>query len=318
MDKEQYLVSICIPTYNRAPYLKRCLDSLVCQPEFLKENVEIVISDNASSDQTAQIVSLYSKKYRNIKYYCNNENIKDKNFPLALVRGNGVLRKLSNDTLLFTKGSLKLLCDAAQTYRETHPVLYWGNGSLKGINKGNEKHTNSLDDFLLNVSFHCTWIGAFSLWESDCLRLMDSADQCDTRLWQVWELCHLLKNNRAAIIYNDPIVNVQQVNKKNISYGLFSVFYVNFLGVLQSFHDNFSAKTFDKVERDLLFEFFLLWICQWENCSEKYQYSNSENLKKCVFECYQSKPYFAQFKRAYFKRTIKNKIKKVIQNFILK
>ena len=63
MEKEQYLVSICIPTYNRAPYLKKCLDSLVCQPEFQQGLVEIVVSDNASTDDTEKVAEAYSTAY---------------------------------------------------------------------------------------------------------------------------------------------------------------------------------------------------------------------------------------------------------------
>ena len=43
----QPLVSICIPTYNRAECLKETIESIICQPEFLEGKVEIVVSDNA-------------------------------------------------------------------------------------------------------------------------------------------------------------------------------------------------------------------------------------------------------------------------------
>lgn len=71
------LLSICIPTYNRAPYLKELLDSIVCQfndPE-IYNHVEIIISDNASEDNTAEMVAEYQKKYKNIRYSRNKENI---------------------------------------------------------------------------------------------------------------------------------------------------------------------------------------------------------------------------------------------------
>lgn len=49
---EKPLLSICIPTYNRAEYLAKSLDTLVCLPEFNSSEVEVVISDNASTDNT--------------------------------------------------------------------------------------------------------------------------------------------------------------------------------------------------------------------------------------------------------------------------
>ncbi|AMC36755.1 glycosyltransferase family 2 protein [Janthinobacterium sp. B9-8] len=58
------LLSICIPTYNRDKYLKECLDSIVIQE---CKDIEVVISDNASTDNTEVLILEYSKKL-NIRY----------------------------------------------------------------------------------------------------------------------------------------------------------------------------------------------------------------------------------------------------------
>ena len=73
MDKKEPLLSICIPTYNREKYLKRLLDSIVCQKEFIDtDDVEIVVDDGPSSDNTETMVKEYIKKYgHKIKYYRN-------------------------------------------------------------------------------------------------------------------------------------------------------------------------------------------------------------------------------------------------------
>ena len=64
-------VSICIPTYNSAKFLRECLDSIVNQTY---PNKEIIISDNASTDETEKIVKEFVKKYK-VKYYRNKKNI---------------------------------------------------------------------------------------------------------------------------------------------------------------------------------------------------------------------------------------------------
>lgn len=74
MQKEP-LISICIPTYNRHKLLKTCLDRIVSQKWFDTETIEIVISDNASPDITKSLVHEYQKKYLNIKYFRNEENV---------------------------------------------------------------------------------------------------------------------------------------------------------------------------------------------------------------------------------------------------
>ncbi|TDN55099.1 glycosyltransferase involved in cell wall biosynthesis [Buttiauxella sp. JUb87] len=61
MVEQKPLLSICIPTYNRVSYLERLLSSLLSQIDSLDGKFEIIISDNASTDNTekycAQVVS---------------------------------------------------------------------------------------------------------------------------------------------------------------------------------------------------------------------------------------------------------------------
>ena len=54
------LVSICVPTYNSARYLRPCLDSIVAQTY---RNVEVIFSDNASTDETISILQEYVQRY---------------------------------------------------------------------------------------------------------------------------------------------------------------------------------------------------------------------------------------------------------------
>ena len=68
------ILSICIPTYNRSDLLELCLATVLPQIAIFGEEVECVVSDNASPDKTAAIVDEYAKLY-SIRYFRNNENI---------------------------------------------------------------------------------------------------------------------------------------------------------------------------------------------------------------------------------------------------
>ena len=59
-------VSIIVPVYNVEKYINRCLDSLVNQT--LKE-IEIIVVNDESPDNSEEIIIEYQKKYNNIKYY---------------------------------------------------------------------------------------------------------------------------------------------------------------------------------------------------------------------------------------------------------
>lgn len=64
-------VSICIPTFNSAKFLRAMLDSIV---EQTYTNIEVIISDNASSDNTIAIAQEYCNKYA-WELYQNEVNI---------------------------------------------------------------------------------------------------------------------------------------------------------------------------------------------------------------------------------------------------
>jgi abequosyltransferase len=67
-------ISLCIPTYNRDTQLKQLLDSIHCQTDHNLE-VEIVISDNASTDNTPAVIDAYTRAGLTILYKRLPENL---------------------------------------------------------------------------------------------------------------------------------------------------------------------------------------------------------------------------------------------------
>jgi glycosyltransferase involved in cell wall biosynthesis len=65
-------ISIGMPLYNSERFLNQAFDSLLKQDY---ENIEIIISDNASTDRTANICSSYSESDKRIQYHRNDLNI---------------------------------------------------------------------------------------------------------------------------------------------------------------------------------------------------------------------------------------------------
>jgi len=69
------LLSICIPTYNRSECLRECLDSVLISIGGHERDIEIVISDNASPDNTRDIVRAFQETHPWIRYHRNEQNI---------------------------------------------------------------------------------------------------------------------------------------------------------------------------------------------------------------------------------------------------
>ena len=90
MEHNQPLVSIVCDTYNHAPYIRRALDGFLSQQtEF---SFEIIVHDDASTDETADIIRSYESAYPDL-FRCvyRTENVYSKDpkilehyvFPLA-------------------------------------------------------------------------------------------------------------------------------------------------------------------------------------------------------------------------------------------
>jgi chlorobactene glucosyltransferase len=64
--KENPLISVLIPARNEEENIKKCIVSLTKQDY---KNIEILVLDDNSTDDTANIVKKLSKKYSNVKFY---------------------------------------------------------------------------------------------------------------------------------------------------------------------------------------------------------------------------------------------------------
>lgn len=72
MKQMKRRVSIGLPVYNGAPVLQVTLDSLLNQSY---SDFELIISDNASTDQTEDLCRAYAELDNRVRYYRNRENI---------------------------------------------------------------------------------------------------------------------------------------------------------------------------------------------------------------------------------------------------
>lgn len=69
------LLTLAIPTYNRAEYLDLALSQLAKQLPRYEGRVEVIVSNNASPDNTSEVVQKYMEKGLPIRLHTNAENI---------------------------------------------------------------------------------------------------------------------------------------------------------------------------------------------------------------------------------------------------
>lgn len=103
-------VSICIPSYNDAFSLKRCLDSIMVQ-EY--RNFDIIIADDSNTDDVEKIVRTYDFKDINYQYFRNSPALKSpENWNFAINKAKGQYIKLLHHDDWFTySNSLEIFVD---------------------------------------------------------------------------------------------------------------------------------------------------------------------------------------------------------------
>lgn len=96
---EQKKVSVIIPAYNSENYIGRCIESLFAQTY---KNIEIIVVNDGSKDNTEKAVKKYSQDYVNVKYVYqkNNGAAAARNHGLSLATGEYVTFCDSDDTLV--------------------------------------------------------------------------------------------------------------------------------------------------------------------------------------------------------------------------
>ncbi len=86
------LVTIIIPTYNRENIISETIECAVNQTY---SNIEIIVVDNCSTDNTYEILQGYSNKYSNIKLFQNKTNLGPvRNWEIALSKATGKYTKI--------------------------------------------------------------------------------------------------------------------------------------------------------------------------------------------------------------------------------
>ena len=81
-------LSILIPMCNAERYIEKCLESLMFQ-SIAKDDYEVIVFDDGSSDSSLKVVKNFSKKYTNILIYthANRGVVFTRNKLLKLAKG---------------------------------------------------------------------------------------------------------------------------------------------------------------------------------------------------------------------------------------
>ncbi len=122
-NQEQPLLTIAIPTYNGSKTIRQMMSLLLEQYD---NRVEILVSDNCSTDTIPQIIEGYKQDYPFIRYVRNEKNIgADANYLQCMRLAKGKFIHLLSDDDVMCEGALsKILTFLEQNQDVTLIYLY--------------------------------------------------------------------------------------------------------------------------------------------------------------------------------------------------
>jgi len=251
MKKNKFFLTIAIPTYNRHDVLKQNIDNIInnviCKSSI---PIELVISDNASTDNTKQICQEFQKKYDFIKYFRNEKNFGiDFNIMKAVQLSTGkYVHLLSDDDIIIADKYLKML-----NFLTNDPEIDFLFLNGRGFSFSNNKvkfNKNKLSDFMKNsrmfmenrdellgihdtfhfknkslfihfIGTYITLISCFLLKREIWNINKDKGRFIGTDIYLSYDLLHHISNSNKIMFYYEPVIGIRQ----HFTKGNYRVFY---------------------------------------------------------------------------------------------
>jgi hypothetical protein len=115
-------VSVCIPTYNGAATLAQTLDSIARQAF---DGLEVVVCDDASTDDTAKLAEDYARRHSYVRLIRNADNLgMDRNFARTAMHARGTYLWWSGQDDIFEEGAFRKLLDVLRDHADVDIIYF--------------------------------------------------------------------------------------------------------------------------------------------------------------------------------------------------
>lgn len=147
------LLSICIPTFNRRRFLRENLSAILSQLNLHKQEVEVLVNDNASTEDVAPMVKELVKDYgANIDYNKNSYKVKaDENFDIVVSRAKGDYIYLMGDDDIVSPNFFDVIIPLLR--QKKYAILHWGRLVGDAHCSNNRIHDPEFTGTIMEMSF---------------------------------------------------------------------------------------------------------------------------------------------------------------------
>lgn len=265
LENHTPLLTIAIPTWNRASYLKENLEQLRSEISKVGDGVvEVLVSDNCSDDDTSEVVAAAIESGLPIRYVRNERNIGwGGNFCQCFELAEGKYVLLLGDDDLLVDGALVLLTDRLRVdnygvvclrpygfdtdFRREYP------GSF-----GNEREYSSPASFLKDIGALMTLISACVV-RADLVRGLPLRQYFASDLAHLYLVLHAALNARKSYFLNRYLVACKRNN--SASYKFADVFVDQLWDILDSHRSPLlDTDALSAIETRMLFSYYPIYL----------------------------------------------------------
>ena len=257
------LLSFAVPTYNRAKYLDQVLGVLLKQLHG-ESRVELIVSDNASTDNTPAVVEDYRQRGLDIRYLRNEANRgADFNILQCFEQSRGKYVWVCGDDDFIVPGTLKRVLDALAS--QLYDFVCIRAFPTKGKDVLHENFIHSPDIEVTSAECLARYLNVFITFISGIIvnkeyissvehRPFDSL--LGTNFVQLGPYYTLLNNHRRSLLIRDPLI--ASTSNTCVGYALFYSFGPALTKITCEWIENKSIQR--PIINGTILRFFPVWI----------------------------------------------------------
>lgn len=288
MENNEILLTLCIPTYNRAAVLDGNLQAIYKQIKGKNLPIELIVSDNCSTDNTQAIVNNWINNGMSVNYIKNETNIgMDGNFAQCYRKAIGKYVLVLGDDDYLIDGKLEKLLGYLN--KGDYGLVHLKTSSDSVLTDEVFKDTPK---FLQNVSFWITYITS-NVVNTKYIVKYNFEQYFGTYLTIMPLYLTAATAHHENLIIHERVFADGIVSNTNGGYNFAEVFIINYLNLWRSFvlNGKITNLLFRWIKRDILKCFI---IPNYYNLLIKKEANNFrlENSWKIIIKNYGLCPYF--------------------------
>lgn len=265
MLRSQKKLTIAIPTYNRANYLDILLNSILIQYTNVSEHLELFVSDNASTDNTKEVVDKYLSLGLQIKYFCQRENLgPDRNIANCFIQSSGEYVWVMGDDDHFLPNAISVVLLQLIHDNEEIAIIHIGATTTKSLVPLDQPNINmkivDKNTFVKKINVFLTFISG-NIVNKNMFLKYETQDvirtHFDTYMVQLSWIYKSIAVGDKFIICDTPLIVSTPDNTGG--YSLFEIFATNQSKIATKELKDY-PKLIKYIEKGTLLKFFPQWI----------------------------------------------------------